>query len=142
MTYSSYVKTVLVLSLGGVLFAGYLSAVKIFSDTCAFNEPCPYFLGYPACWYGFVMYSVMFLATLTAFVKRNGSLCPVKINALVALFGILFAGYFVSSEFRLWMSSTENLNYSLGLPTCTYGLIFYIIIFILSSSYLLKSPQN
>jgi hypothetical protein len=53
----------LALASAGLLFSGYLSAVNLFSGTCAFNETCPYFLGYPACWYGFAMYLIIFLVT-------------------------------------------------------------------------------
>ena len=49
-------KTIFILGLSGLVFAGYLSAIKLFNEKCAFNEACPYFLGYPACYYGFVMY--------------------------------------------------------------------------------------
>ena len=48
------------LGLAGILFSGYLSAIKFFSATCAFNEPCPYFLGYPACYFGFGMFLIIF----------------------------------------------------------------------------------
>lgn len=41
-------KTILILEIADTLFAGYLSAVKLISHTCAFNESCPYFLEYPA----------------------------------------------------------------------------------------------
>ena len=55
------VRLLLALSIAGLLFSGYLSSYRFFSDTCAFNEPCPYFLGYPACYYGFAMFLIMTL---------------------------------------------------------------------------------
>ena len=67
---TAYKKAALLLTLAGVLFSGYLSGVKFISDTCAFNEGCPYFLGYPACYYGFLMFSIMFIATLVAKFKN------------------------------------------------------------------------
>jgi hypothetical protein len=60
------------LALAGLLFSGYLSTVKFFSDTCAFNESCPLFLGYPACFYGFAMYLIMFCVTGLGVLGRVG----------------------------------------------------------------------
>src|ERR1019366_10609833 len=59
----SLVVILFILASAGLLFSGYLSAVNLFSHTCAFNESCPFFLGYPACFYGFAMYLVMFFVT-------------------------------------------------------------------------------
>lgn len=121
----------LVLSLTGTLFAGYVSAVKIFGGSCAFNEPCPYFLGYPACWYGFVMFCAMLVVSLVAMVKKTEEPWPVQANAVISFLGVLFAGSFVVQEVR-YISSWLEADYALLLPSCVYGFIFYIVIFILS----------
>ena len=125
MTDSRYKKILLVLTLAGVLFSGYLSAVKLLTDTCALNEPCPYFLGYPSCWYGFAMYLVMFAATAFALFGKTNAKAALKTDLIVSFLGILFAGRFAIQEF---MQST--ITGVLGLSTCVYGLIFYILIFI------------
>lgn len=111
----------------GLLFSGYLSAVKLFSNSCAFNEPCPYFLGYPACWYGFAMYLAMFVATGLALTGAARYLTALKVDVGVAALGIVFAGKFVIQE--LLQSRVTGV---LGLSTCAYGFIFYVIIFVLS----------
>jgi len=119
------------LTLAGVLFSGFLSAKKLFTGVCAFNESCPYFLGYPACWYGFGMFLVMFLAAVGALLGK----LPVKsartVFQIISLLGILFAGQFVVGEIYAWQSGS-HFSYALGLPTCVYGLIFYIAIFVIS----------
>ena len=56
-----------------------------------------------------------------------------KIIAVVSFVGILFAGRFVVPEIEKLLSGIHKV-YTLGLPTCTYGLIFYILIFIVSKS--------
>ncbi len=61
--------TLLGLALLGFLFSGYYAATKFFTDTCAFGETCPYFLGYPACYYGFGMFTVLFVTSLVAAVQ-------------------------------------------------------------------------
>ena len=46
----NYLRITLGLASGGTAFSGYLSAVRLLTGSCAFNESCPFFLGYPACW--------------------------------------------------------------------------------------------
>lgn len=130
MKISTYNKATFFIGLGGVLFSGYLSAVKFFTSTCALNEPCPYFLGYPACWYGFAMFLAIFITAILGLLKRVEPKQVVKAHLIISSAGILFATYFTIPEIDRLMSGTSN--YALGLPTCAYGLVFYIIIFILA----------
>jgi hypothetical protein len=134
MTLNAFKKTILILDGAGLLFSGYLSAVKLFTSTCALNEPCPYFLGYPACWYGFGMYLVMFVTALLLLFKRVSVKGAAVTHTVVSALGILFAGSFTIPEIRPLLSGSSH--YALGLPTCAYGLIFYITIFIISIRYL------
>ena len=128
------------LGLAGILFSGYLSAIKFFSATCAFNEPCPYFLGYPACYFGFGMFLIIFASAWLGQLKNVSEKIMSKIIVVVSGVGILFAGYFTIPEIGKLFSGV-NAGYSLVLPTCAYGLLFYIIIFILSVYYL-TNRQN
>ncbi|MEY4745273.1 MAG: hypothetical protein RL272_1218 [Candidatus Parcubacteria bacterium] len=132
MTMRTYLKSALILSLGGTLFAGYLSAVKLLTGTCAFNESCPYFLGYPSCWYGFGMFLAMTAVSAAGFSGKMNALKAVRANAGIAVAGTLFAGYFVAQELSRWMSVPVAMRYGLVLPTCVYGLVFYVIILALS----------
>lgn len=116
-----------VLASAGLLFSGYLSGVRLFSGSCAFNEPCPYFLGHPACWYGFTMYLIMFVATGIALVYKKRSATAIMTDRVVSFIGILFAGNFVVQEI-----ARSAVRGALGFSTCVYGLIFYIAIFIIS----------
>jgi len=135
MKTSTYSKTIFVLGLLGLLFSGYLSAIKLFTSTCAFNEPCPYFLGYPACWFGFVIFLIIFSSATFGLLKNIYEKTVAKIILTLSALGILFAGHFVIPEIGNIISGYHK-TYTLGLPTCTYGLIFYIIIFTLSIWYL------
>ncbi len=128
---TSYNKTMFFLGLAGVLFSGYLSATKFFTSTCAFNEPCPYFLGYPACYFGFGMFLIIFIFATLGLLKTISEKVMLIITTVVSGMGILFAGYFTIPEIQKLISGADT-NYSLGLPTCSYGLIFFIIIFIFS----------
>lgn len=122
-----YLKILVLLSLAGLAFSGYLSAIKIFSGVCAFNESCPYFLGYPACWYGFAMYFLMTLFTILGLVGKFSVKKTVIVDLIVSVAGLLFAGNFVIQEIL-----ASKITGSLGFSTCVYGLIFYIAIFITS----------
>lgn len=121
--------TIFFLTLAGFLFSGYLSLVKLLSNTCALNEPCPYFLGYPACWYGFGMFTVLFILAIIGQWKESSKLIY-WLQVAVSILGIMFASYFTVPEISRLLNGTSA--YSLGLPTCAYGLIFYIIIFFLA----------
>jgi hypothetical protein len=131
MNSQKYLKISVILTLAGSLFAGFLSGIKFFSSSCAFNEPCPYFLGYPACYFGFGMFFMMFIATSFAFFKKTNRNWPAKVNTIISGLGILFAGYFTVQEI-VNFTRAGIPNYTLILPTCAYGLVFYIIIFIIS----------
>jgi hypothetical protein len=131
MKNSRYVGTALALTFAGTLFAGYLSGVKFFSSACAFNEPCPYFLGYPACYFGFAMFLAMFAATIVSLIIRTKGKYPAGTNAVISGLGILFAGSFTVQEIVTYIQAGTP-NYTLIMPTCSYGLIFYVLIFTLS----------
>jgi hypothetical protein len=126
-----YVRWVLALSFAGTLFAGYLSATKLLTDTCAFNEPCPYFIGYPSCWYGFAMFFAMLLVIIAAAARKVTIAKAVVWESWISFAGILFAGYFTVEELIGFLAGGV-VRYTLILPTCAYGLIFYVAIFVLS----------
>jgi len=123
----SLIVILVLLASAGLLFSGYLSAVNLLSDACAFNEPCPIFLGYPACFYGFAMYLVMFFVTVLGVLGRVGHKKVFLTDGVVSILGILFAGRFVAQEIV-----QARITGALGLSTCAYGLIFYVSIFIVS----------
>ncbi len=113
----------------GMLFAGYMSMVKLLSDTCAFDRPCPYFMGLPACYYGFAMFfSIVLFLILDKWKVIEEKTAEITV-LLVSMLGILFSGYFTLQELPTLFSKGFGA-YFFGLPTCTLGLIIYIAIFI------------
>lgn len=124
-------KTITTLSILGVLFSGYLSVIKLISGECAFNETCPYFLGYPSCYFGFVLFLAL---TITAALWSAARIAPaIALPILMAVsgLGILFAGYFTIGELPSFFEQGFSV-YVLGLPTCALGLIFFAVIFALA----------
>jgi len=131
--------TILYVTLAGFLFSGYLSLIKLLSNTCALNEPCPYFLGYPSCWYGFALFSILFILALISQLRKELKLIY-WFQLITSVLGIIFASYFTIPEIvRLF---TGNSTYSLGLPTCAYGLVFYVLVFILVIRKLQQLKKN
>jgi hypothetical protein len=136
-----YIGTVLLLTFAGSLFAGYLSGVKLLRSTCAFNESCPYFLGYPACYYGFAMFLSMFVITIVSLIIKTKGKYPAGTNAVISGLGILFSGSFTVLEIKTFIEAGTP-SYTLIIPTCAYGLIFYIIIFALSLKALIQTSKR
>lgn len=117
----------LTLSLAGLAFAGYMSCIRLLTHTCALGEKCPTCFGYPACYFGFGMYLLMVLALFAAL--RDMLDMPTAVLAVryIASAGILFSGYFTLGEIGTLF--TRGLHaFVLGLPTCAWGLLFYIAI--------------
>jgi len=124
-------KTIFILGLAGVLFAGYLSSIKLFAKTCAFGEPCQLFLGYPACYFGFVMFLLIAVCSYRLNWGKVEEKTAFKRISFVSFLGILFAGYFTLRELPRLLEKGFGA-YFFGLPTCSLGLIFFALIFALA----------
>ena len=124
-------KPLFLLALAGFVFSGYMSGVKFFSGNCAFNEGCPYFLGYPACYFGFAMFTLITVFAGLLFFRKLDAKKALLGLIVVSMLGILFAGYYTIGELPLLFEQGLGA-YLLGLPTCAYGLIFYVTIGILA----------
>ncbi len=142
MDAKSYFRAALGLSSAGAIFSGYLSGVKLFSGSCAFSEPCPYFLGYPACWYGFAMFLVLLGLASSG---RFGGMKPWSSAwgvLAVSMLGTAFAGSFIVQELRAWFVAGHANFYGFGLPSCFYGLVFYAALLMLSASFILRKKDS
>lgn len=124
------------LALAGVLFAGYLSYEKFFSGTCALSEGCSYFMGLPTCVFGFVLYLSIFILSIIALTRKVHFRRTIGIVSFV---GILFSGYFSVWEiFFAPLNMFNGASYTLGLPSCFYGFLMFIIVFFIA----MKRPKD
>jgi len=123
---------IFIFSIMGTLFAGYLTVSKLLLGYCPLTEPCPIFLGYPACVYGFVLYLAMLaMSAFALFSKKVASRHSLSSAIFwVSLIGVLFALYSTYQE--VYFICPQGCHYSLGMPTCVYGLVMYIIILVTS----------
>ncbi|MHB8913763.1 MAG: hypothetical protein ACYC4I_02000 [Minisyncoccota bacterium] len=129
-----YLLIVLVFALGGTIFSGYLSIVRVVTKQCPPDEPCALFLSLPACWFGFVIF-LGILGTVSFALLGYLSIGSAKNIMLAAsAAGTLFAGYLMVQEIIIYIRS-KTMHYSFLLPACVYSLMFYIAIFLLSLAY-------
>ena len=63
MNMRTSLKVILGISVAGILFSGYLSYSELIASKCVLGG-CSYVLGAPACVYGFVMYTIVFVVAL------------------------------------------------------------------------------
>jgi len=63
MSKNAALKIILGISIVGMLFSGYLSYSELFRQTCPLGG-CSSLGGVPVCIYGFVMYVLVFVASL------------------------------------------------------------------------------
>jgi hypothetical protein len=128
MSPRAYFRFATLLGAAGVVFSGYLSLTRMTRGVCAFDESCPFFLGYPACYTGFALFATAFLVSIVALVGKVDSAWPMVANVAVSAAGILFAGRMTITELA------EHRAYRLGLPTCAYGFVFFVALLVLSLS--------
>ena len=121
-----YLRGSVLLSAAGFAFSGYLSAKRMVSGVCAFSERCPFFLGRPACYYGFALFAGLLAISVFGWVARTERSGPAMANALVSLAGVLFAGRLAVVELA------AGGHYAMILPTCAWGLLFFLAVLISS----------
>lgn len=131
MKTSCTIRAITGLSVAGLLFSGYLSAVKLFSDTCAVGGECPYFLGYPACYFGFLLYLALAILALFAILGDGGRKKLRRAMLATGILGVLFSGYFSWIELPKLLAKGYGA-YAFGVPTCMIGLLFFALIALLA----------
>lgn len=134
MEKKNFLGYILIISIVGVLFAGYLTYRTFFSGTCPLRESCPYYFNLPACVYGLIIYSIILLLTLIVFINKKLQRKLITGIFYVSIFGILFSAFSSVYEIFYLKCAIPPCKYSLLLPTCVYGLVMYTAIFLLSKS--------
>lgn len=123
-------KIIFIFSLIGLLFSGYLSFAKFFSKKCVLGEGCSIFLGYPTCYYGFLFFLIIFI--LSILLINNNKESYKKTLLYVSIIAVIFALYFSIIDIFYPVCPGGKCSYTLLIPSCVYGLIFYIVILVYS----------
>lgn len=114
-------KLTLLFILIGIAFSGYLGGNSL-SGTCPIGGACPYFLGYPACFYGLAMYSALLVVFLLSWKGRLA-----KPKALLAQMGIAGLGVLFAASLLV-----QEVLIDRPIAICAMGLVMYGAIFVLS----------
>ena len=69
MEIKTTLKGILLVSIVGMLFSGYLTLTKLLTGTCALGT-CEYLVGIPTCVYGFIMYMIIFLISVFGLMSK------------------------------------------------------------------------
>ncbi len=71
MVMKNYLIIVLIISIMGVLFSGYMSFKEIFKGSCSIEGSCGVskIAGIPVCIYGLIMYLIIFAIALIGILK-------------------------------------------------------------------------
>jgi hypothetical protein len=136
MTSERYVRSALVVSAAGTAFSGYLSAKRMLSGMCAFDESCPFFLGHPACYYGFALFATLFAVAVVASLTKTRRAWPALVSTALAIVGIVFASSMTALDIR------SGARHPLFLPTCAWGLVFFALMLGLSVAWLVRHRQR
>jgi uncharacterized membrane protein len=131
-------KFILGFSIIGVLFAGFLTVTKLLLGVCPLKEPCPILLGYPVCIYGLIFFTTILISTILLMLRKHEKKA-LKILTFVSVFAVAFSLYYSYTDLFVTCAG-RTCEYSLGLPSCVYGLLMYTIIMILAIKY--KRAQN
>ena len=125
------IKIIFLFALIGTLFSGYLTIKKLWSGTCAITEGCTYLLGYPTCIYGLFFFLIILIPSILLLVKKGGTRKSMQWVWYGSLAGLLFSGYYAMTEIIHPICKIGECQ--LFLPTCMWGFLMYIIIFISAS---------
>ena len=128
---NAFLKIILIFSIIGLLFSGYLSYYNIFVGGCSetiisCGGPDQVLIfGLPTCVFGFFMYLTVFTFSLIGLMLENKHKF-LKIIFCLGLFGTVFAGFLSFYEIYIL-----DINFT-GIPACIVGLGLYAIITIVS----------
>lgn len=126
MKAKDYLRIIVIFGIIGTLFSGYLTYY-----TFTKNKPgCElYFFGLPSCFFGALMYVIVFVLSLLVVLdaaSRNKKTIAISV---VSAIGIVFASFL--TWYILSLKSCTSLDIY-GIPPCIYGFIMYLVILLLA----------
>ncbi len=75
MRIKTSLRIILIISVAGLLFSGYLSYTELFAGYCGASElgmgSCTSIVSIPACVYGFIMYLAVFVIAVLGLREKN-----------------------------------------------------------------------
>lgn len=126
MDAKAYTKAIVVLAIAGAIFSGYLTAYTYLSGRSGCEV---FYFGMPSCFYGFIMYLLVFILAALIYVSRKGAKAIAIIA--IALAGMAFSAYLTISTLNSVACTTFDI---LGQPPCVYGLAMYVLLLLIAIS--------
>ncbi|MBU0598107.1 vitamin K epoxide reductase family protein [Patescibacteria group bacterium] len=130
MKSKNYFIIILLLSIAGMIFSGYLSYYNVFEAGCedalisCGTKPVEIF-GLPNCVYGFAMFVVVGILSVIGLDEARAKKM-IKTILILSIIGVLFAGSLSYYEMYVIGSGFSSI------PACVYGFFLYILILIFS----------
>lgn len=101
----------------GVLFSGFLTFYNAIG-ACPLIEGCSELFGLPSCVYGLIIFgAILLFSIIKTDLIRITSIVGVGFSAAMSIIDLFIA---------------PSPYYSLGLPSCIYGLAMYVVILVLT----------
>lgn len=136
MNATTYKFTQLIISGAGLILSSYITIIKFATNTCVFNEPCPTVFGIPACYFGFSFFLALFFLAIISFSTSRSLKRMAVYQIVVSGLSFIFALYFT---IPLLGSFKEGITfYTLGLPSCVYGMLFSGVVLLIAIKWCLK----
>lgn len=123
----------LIIAAFGVLYSFVLFLPHFFGEVCLFGSTCPTLFGFPVCLYGCIGFLSVFILLLGSVMTSDVQKARMFGHWLFwgTLGGMLFSLYFLIQELFIESCPGGDCSFSLGYPSCLYGLILFFILFLL-----------
>ncbi len=119
-----------VASLAGVAYSGYLTYVTFLSGVGACEN---FYFGYPSCFYGFLLYSMVFVfGFMLALLWRT---VRAMVVTVLGASGVGFAAFLTGYVLALRSCGSFLI---FGVPPCVMGLGMFAVVFLISVSLLMQ----
>lgn len=119
-------KIITTFALIGVLFSGYLTYYTFTSG----HSGCEVFIaGMPSCFYGLIMYLVVFVLALWLSLKKATRTGGTGAMSVISLIGVFFAAYLTLTMLSNVSCTTLEIY---GIPPCVYGLVMYLLLLVIA----------
>lgn len=121
-------------SAAGVAYSGYLTYITYSTGQAACET---FYYGLPSCFYGFVLYSMVFATALATLVvwKTSRAVAEVVLGASGVGFSAFLTGYVLSLNACVTLSV-------FGVPPCAMGLGMFALVLAIALSLLARPPDG
>lgn len=126
-----------IFSLCGMAYSGYLTYYTLTSGSSACEL---YYFGLPSCFYGLVLYSLVFVPSLSLWMSDRTGKTTISLLAL-SVAGVGFSGVLTGYIISLHRCLAAPLTI-FGIPPCMLGLAMFSAVFCIATSSLFSARSQ